>query len=268
MKKLLRRLVPESLKPWLRRIIRWRWFRGDYGSWETAKLASSGYADVSVLQRVHCAACLSRDGFAAWDRDGATFSNPEMHAPLLAALRASALAEGGRLVVVDFGGGLGGTWRQYRTGLADLSEIHWCIVEQPHFVEIGRKEFTKDVLSFEFSLADACARNSATVVLFSSVLQYLSTPHELLAEVGRLGFRHVIIDRTSFWLGGRDRLTVQFTPPKLGGCSYPCWLFDRTGFFASLTGTYECASEWPGFDEVDSRVQFHGMYFKRKRGGV
>jgi putative methyltransferase (TIGR04325 family) len=205
---------------------------------------------------------------AAWDRDGATFAQPHLHAPLLAALRDSARAEGGRLHLVDFGGGLGGTWRQYSPSLSDLADVRWSVVEQPHFVEVGQREFTDTRLSFQPTLAKAQSETAATVVLFSSVLQYVPDPHALLAEAVQLGFRHVIIDRTSFWNGGRDRLTVQFTPPGLGGGSYPCWLFDQVRLFAPLSETHERVSEWPGFDDVDARVQFHGMYFKRKLGST
>lgn len=262
--KYLKGPIPRSLRRWLRLSFGWKWFRGNFASWPAARLASSGYDDAAVLERVTKAARAARDGFAAWDRDGMAFAESEIHPPLLAALRASGVAENGRLHVVDFGGGLGGTWRQYRSALADLSEIRWCVVEQPHFVEVGTREFSNDEMSFHSTLETIPAGATWTVVLFSSVLQYLETPHETLTEAVRLGFRHLIIDRTSFWNGGRDRLTVQFTPPALGGGSYPCWLFDRATLLASLSQTHEFVSEWPGFDDVDPRVQFRGMYFRRR----
>ena len=126
------------------------------------------------------------------------------------------------------------------------------------------KEFSNQSLTFHLTLEDACERGGATLILFSSVLQYLSNPHDILSETVRRGICHVIIDRTSFWKGRRHRLTVQHTPPELGGGSYPCWLFDRANLIEPLVKTYELSSEWRGFDDVDSDVQFHGMHFMRK----
>lgn len=260
----MKKLHGLGLRRTWRRWFGWRWFRGDYRHWSDAHSASIGYDDGAVFERVLDAARAARDGRAAWDRDGTEFNTPEVNRPLVEALRASVSAEDSRLNVIDFGGGLGGTWRQNRSSFLDVAEVRWCIVEQRHFVDIGNKEFSDEVLSFEPTFADACASNSATVVILSSVLQYVANPHEILAEVSGSGINHVIIDRIPFWEGGRDRLTIQVTPNELGGGSYPCWLFHRDGFIASLSKTYDCAGEWPGFDDVDRHVQFRGMYFRRK----
>ena len=165
--------------------------------------------------------------------------------------------------MVDFGGALGSTWWQHRTALADLT-VRWCVVEQPQFVAAGRAEFAGAELSFEEKLDEACARTAPAVVLFSSVLQYVERPQEILAEAAASGVRHLIVDRTPFWAGGRDWLTVQRTPPVLGGGGYPAWVFDRASLLGGLDADFKCVQEWPGFDDPDRRMTYRGIHWERK----
>ena len=224
--------------------------------------ASKGYADQAVLAKVVAATREVAGGRARWDRDGAVFTQPEVNAPLLAALRQIAAENGGQLDLVDFGGALGSTWRQHREALKNLVRVRWRVVEQPHYVEAGR-EFADAVLVFYASLDDALAEGTVSTVLFSSVLPYLEQPQALLAEVARKGVRHVIIDRTSFAADGRERIVVQKAPPELGRGSYPCWLFARNSLLAPLASCYRLVGEWPGFDDVDPSALFYGFSFER-----
>jgi len=257
-------IVPGQLRRLLKRWFGWKWFRGDYLSWAAARSVSLGYDRQEILERVIVASRAARDGIAAWDRDGVAFMDRWVHEPFLAALKACAAAEGNRIDVVDFGGSLGSSWRQYGASL--MADVRWRVVEQPHYVEVGKREFTNERLTFYASLKEASFEQGSTTILLSSVLQYLETPYELLGDVVRMGFRHVLIDRTCFWRGNRDRLTVQNTPPELGGGSYPCWLFSREKLLSSLAFAYELKSDWPGFDELDPDIQFRGMYFTRRIG--
>lgn len=248
------------------RVFRWRWFRGDFATWAEARAASVGYEDGAVLRRVRAATRAVRAGAAAWERDGMLFTEPVMHASLLAALRAAAGERGtGALDVVDFGGALGSTWWQHRAALREL-RVHWCVVEQPEFVAAGREEFTGEGLTFEPTLAAACAQRKPAVILFSGVLQYVERPDEFLRQAVSSGATHIIIDRLPCWSGGRNWLAVQHTMPELGGGSYPAWIFDRVQFLAPLVEKFECVTEWPGLDEVDRRVTFSGLHLVRKEG--
>jgi putative methyltransferase (TIGR04325 family) len=261
----LRALVPESARAWWRRRFGWRWFRGDYASWAEARAQASAEDGSAGLARVRAAAQAVRAGAAAWDRDGVTFARPAVHAPLLAALQRSAAAHGGRLAVVDFGGGLGSTWRQHRAALAGVTCAGWRVVERPALAGIGRGEFAEGPLEFHDSLAEALAAGPATTLLLSSVLPYLEEPYALLAAAVAAGFPEVIIDRTPCVPGGRDRIVVQHTPPALGGGSHPCRLFDRASLSTALAPHYALVAEWPvPFDQVDHRVEYRGLHFRRR----
>lgn len=263
MKSFLKAVLPESWRRLLRPSRRWQWFRGDYRSWAEARAASAGYDDAAVLQRVVAATRDVRAGRAAWERDGSTFAEPAVNEPLLAALQAVRAACGGKLDLVDFGGGLGGTWRQHRDALGGDTGVKWTVVEQPHYVTAGR-EFADGVVQFQPSLDAGPSSGPGRAVLLSSVLQYLEHPHELLGELDRRGFDHVIIDRTALAVDGRDRIVVQHTPPSLGGGSYPAWFFNRDRLLAALGPRFALQAEWPGFDDVDPRVAYRGFRFRRQ----
>ncbi|MBK9990385.1 MAG: methyltransferase, TIGR04325 family [Verrucomicrobia bacterium] len=258
---ILRRFLPLAVIECFRSIQRRRAFAGDFSSWGEARAASKGYDDAAVLARVVAATRAVVEGQALWDRDGAVFTAPEYNMSLLSVLKKIAQAEDGRLDLVDFGGALGSTWRQHRALLSDLGSVHWRVVEQPHYVASG-KQFTDNVLSFHPALQDALSLGANTVLL-SGVLAYLERPHQLIEDLVRLRVRHIIIDRTSFAVNGRARLTVQRVPAGLGGGSYPCWHFDQRRLLEPLTGLYRLETGWRSFEDFGPRVEFLGFYFTR-----
>jgi putative methyltransferase (TIGR04325 family) len=244
---------------------RWRGrgiYYGDYASWAAARADSAGYDDDGILEKTLAAARAVRDGRAAWERDSVLFSEPAANAPVLAALRRAA-ADGRGLNLVDFGGALGSLWWQHRAWLADLGHVRWSVVEQPHWVEAGRREFTTDSLRFYATLDECCATERPTVVLLSSVLPYLERPHELLADIRRRDFRHVIVDRTAFTPRGRDRLTVQRVPASIYAASYPCWFFDRAELLRTFSPAWRVVEEWVTADEADIDGEHRGLHLEK-----
>jgi putative methyltransferase (TIGR04325 family) len=260
-----RALCPEKLRHQMRAFFGWKWFRGRYSSWQEATVQASGYDDDLIFARVAAVTRAARARKAAWDRDGVLFAEPKVHAPLLAVLQGIVDASASqRLEVLDFGGALGSTWWQHRRAL-EVNELRWTVVEQSGLVEVGRREFTTDELSFSSSLIEVVTTGRPDVVLLSGVLPYLEKPHVLLAEVVSLGFEHVILDRTPFIHGRSDRLVVQHTPPALGGSSYPCWLFAEDSLLTHFKLDYDLVTRWEvEFDRVDRNVNYRGFHFRRK----
>ena len=255
--------LPPALLRLGRRLLAPRVFAGDYAAWSEARDASRGYGDPAIFEKALDAARAVRDGRAAFERDTVLFAAPASHAPLLGALLRAAGANGGQLRVVDFGGAFGSLWWQHRTWLDGLPGVSWEIVEQSHFVAAGRREFEAGPLRFHESIDTCASAPACQVMLLSSVLPYLEAPHALLAEVARRGFRHVIIDRTGFVAGGRDRLTVQQVPASIYDASYPCWFFDRATLLQPLESEYRVVAEWPTFDQADIAAEFRGLLLER-----
>jgi putative methyltransferase (TIGR04325 family) len=260
----LKALVPAPVRRAWRRQFGWRWLRGDYPSWEAAVFAAGAAGDKS--DRVVAAARAVREGRAAWERDGVTFATAEPHPPLLAALRAVAAGQGGRLEVVDFGGALGSAWRQHRAWLP--GDTTWRVVEVPALVAAGRREFADATLSFHATVDEAVATGKPATLLLSSVLQYLPDPMALLATEAGRGWRDIILDRTALDPTGRGRICVQHTPAGLGGGCMACRVFNREQLLAPLARDYELAAEWPvAFDAVDGTAEYRGFHFRRRGAG-
>jgi putative methyltransferase (TIGR04325 family) len=231
-------------------------FSGNFSSWQAALAATHGYDDRLIFNRVVDAARDVVRGDAVYERDSVRFDRIVYAWPLLAGLMWIAAQSGGRLDIIDFGGSLGTTYFQNRKFLNTLKAISWCIVEQPHFVEAGKKEFEDGNLKFYPDINTCLAENAPRAILFSSVLQYLEDPYRVLEEVRAVGFDYVLVDRTSFVLEGPDRLTVQRVPPTIYRASYPCWFFNRDRFLAFLGKDYESVAEFDalaGLSLIDHR---------------
>lgn len=246
-----------------------RLYRGDYANWDAARAASTGYDANLILEKAVAATRAVRDGQALWERDTVLFHEPERNEPLLRALAEVAAPNGGRLSVLDFGGALGSTWWQHRQWLGDPGSIRWSVIEQPAFVEAGRREFTVGPLRF-YGDIDAClAVERPDVILLSSVLPYLENPHAVLADLASRGCGWIIIDRTGFATRGRDWLAVQHVPEAIYPASYPCWFFDRAGLLDRLGKEWSVVAEWPTFDGNGRGYEYRGLMLKhiRPRGG-
>lgn len=239
----LRNLVPPGL---IRRggylLRRWRGdgtvFAGDYLTWGDAARATSGYADPAILEHTRRATALARDNPAVFERDAVILPRAEYPLHALAALLHVANQQGGRLRVLDFGGALGSTFFQLRPFLAPLREVRWTVIEQPHYVECGRREFADERLRFHADVAGAHAEGENDVLFMSGVLQYLPAPHAMLEELLAHRLPFVLLDRTALHAGATDRLTVQRNPASIYPASYPAWFFNEQRLLAHFAAGY------------------------------
>lgn len=257
-KKALKPLIPANIRRLLSGIY-YGW-HGDYNSWNEAVERSSGYNSSEILEKVKSASLLVRDGKAAYERDSVLFDEPGYQFELLSMLMWIAAMKGGNLNILDFGGSLGSTFYQNRVFLQSLKNINWCVVEQPTFVETGREHFENESLHFYNSIEECLQNRSIDVVLFSSVLQYLEKPFEILARVAEENIEYLLIDRTPF-INGKDRITLQKVSPSIYKASYPCWFFNKAEFINRLP-EYKLLVEFNALDRSNIRSEFLGMIFK------
>ncbi|MGE3316130.1 MAG: methyltransferase, TIGR04325 family [Planctomycetaceae bacterium] len=232
------------------------WYTGDYASWKDALRESNGYHESMIVDGVAEAIDKVSRGEAVAERDSVLFDQiPYPHQVLVGLLRAS--VAGHRLSVLDIGGSLGSTYFQCRGILSRLDEIRWNVVEQPSFVECGRRRFQTNELRF-FESIDAClAEGGVDVVLLSSVLPYVENPYALLDDVVARGIEHVIVDRTPLLTEEPDRLTVQHVPAHIYGkeLSYPAWFLNRENVVARFAGRYNLLFE---FDALAGPIRIDG----------
>ncbi len=210
-----------------------RW-TGNYPDWESAMVASSGYDANIIFDVVRKAAASVLEGEALWERDSTCFYHEEYNWQLLACLMTAAARTAGALHVLDFGGALGSVYMQHRKIFSELQDCSWSVVEQPHVVACGRDEFSTATLKFYETIEECFSNQPVNVVLFSSVLQYVENPYELLKMVVKINPTAIIIDRTPLAIDG-ERITVQRVPNNIYSASYPCRFLNREYLQTILT---------------------------------
>jgi putative methyltransferase (TIGR04325 family) len=212
------------------------WF-GDYKTWEAAQSDCEGYDTEGILQKVVDAARKVRDGKAAYERDSVLFFEKEENEFVVQSIKKASNftletqnpklktqnTEG--VSVLDFGGSLGSTYFQNRSFMPQLEK--WCVVEQEHFVALGKKEFEDTVLSFELNIETAYPKINPQIVLLNSVLQYLDTPYEIIESIEKLPIDYLLIERTPVADLPKDKITKQIVPNYIYKASYPSWIFSE-----------------------------------------
>jgi len=245
-------------------------FSGRYAGWQEARAVAGAWSDEAILERVAAAARKVLRGEAAFERDSVAFDRPERPQPLLRALARAAHAHAGRaLSVIDFGGSLGSAYHQCRPFLPADCAVDWRVVEQPRFVELGRREFSSRALRFFPSVDEAAAPGAPDLALASGVLQYLESPERALAELELAGSRFLLVDRTPFSAEAADWITVQHVPPSIYPASYPCRVFSWQGFMRRLAPGWRVVEAFPALDGWGSAegawFRFCGLILERAR---
>lgn len=243
-----------------------KWLLGSYNSWSEAEDNCSGYDEKSILDKVRASTLLVKQGKVAYERDSVTFSQPQYSYQILSGIFKAAALKQGQLFVLDFGGSLGSTYFQHKIFLTGLKSVEWKIVEQSHFVECGREEFSDSILSFHESIDAACTAKKPNVVLLSSVLPYLPDPYKKLEELIKLNPEIIIIGRTPFHKNEqetKDLIKVQHVPAEIYSASYPLWIFSEKNIFARLFENYRILSSFKEDDNIDENVQYKGFIFEK-----
>jgi len=236
---------------------------GNYRSWEEAMKKSNGYESDVILQKVKDAMQKVKDGTAIYERDSVLFDKIQHSFPLMAALMFVAAKNKGKINVLDFGGSLGSSYFQNLQLLQRLEDFHWCIVEQPHFVEEGLRSFANEHLHFFHNMKECFKEYTIHLVVFSSVLQYLKVPYKILEEVFDHNIEYIIIDRTPFIGKGNDRITVQKVPKWIYKARYPCWFFNKSKFLDFISSSYEIILEFDAIDKANIASEFKGFLLKK-----
>ncbi len=200
-------------------------------------------------------------GEAAYERDSVLFDEIEYSWPVLSGLMWVAARNGGRLNVLDFGGALGSSYFQNRKFLQSLPDVRWNVVEQPHYVDAGRKNIQDDQLRFYLTIEECLSETHPNVVLLSSVLQYLKTPFDIILRLSDADANYLIINRTPFSGQAEDKVLVQRVPESIYPASYPMHVFSQPEFMHRLESDWRLiASDISPEGEVRSSIGFYFVF--------
>ena len=251
-------------------------FTGPYKNWQDAAAASTGYAAPDILSRARVATAAVRDGTAKGERDTVILTQAEYSFPVLTGLLLAASVARNGLSVLDFGGALGSSYFQCRRFLEWSRPLRWSVVEQPHFVECGKREFQTDELRFYDSLEACIASETPDALLLSGVLEYLPEPFAFATRCRELALPVVIVDRTPLLEDPNSRLMVQQVPPQIYAASYPVWFLSRQALLDRFGSRYRLLCEFHSAAEsglAQRALRFGGFVLVRAdlaagRGGA
>ena len=176
------------------------------------------------------------------------------------------MRNGGGLHVADFGGSLGSFYFLHRKFLSAIKDLKWSIVEQSEYVAVGQREFRDEKLQF-FSTLEQCAeRGKIDLALFSGSLQYLEDPFHFLKRAAALT-SCIVIDRTPFIEGEKDRITIHSPPVSIYGGSHPHRFFAKETFDRFMSELdFAVFAEWEGFDhKANIESEYRGRVYRSKR---
>lgn len=240
--------------------------KGNYLSWSEARKNSTGYDADAILNKVRDSLLKVKSGVAAYERDSVLFDKVQYSFPVIAGLLRIAVANEGKLSVLDFGGSLGSSYYQCRGFFPDLKQLRWSIIEQKKFVDCGKELFENDELKFYYNIDDCLNYEKPDVVLLSSVIQYLEEPYALLDTIIENGFSYIIFDITPFYSGKDDIITVQHVPKDIYLASYPFRIFSLDKFMNLFSGKYNMLADFDSLDLPALRqfkARYSGLIFKR-----
>lgn len=265
----LKRFVPPILLDYKRKIFpsKYGWF-GDYSSWQEAKKECIGYQDDEIISKVKDAVLKVKNGEAVFERDSVIFDKIEYSWSTLAALCWIAAQNSGVLKIIDFGGSLGSSYYQNRKFLNYLKKVEWNIIEQNHFVQTGKVFFQDNELRFFENIEECYFNTNPEAVLFSSTLQYLEHPFEILSKFFEKKINYIIIDLTGFTSNNEaSKITIQKVNPVIYNASYPSWIFNKTEFLNIFsTNSYELIESFESDISLNYKGEnknYEGFIFKR-----
>ncbi len=237
-------------------------WRGNFTTWNEAKQQCTGYYAPAILEKTQKAIQKVKNGEAAFERDTVLFDKPEYNWPLLTILLKAANQNNGKLSVVDFGGSLGSAYFQNRFMLQNVAELEWSVIEQAAYINAGNETVADGTLKF-YTDIDACLKDrKPTVLLLSSVLQYLEEPYRQLNKLlDANNFDYIIISRTIFIDNGPERLTVQQVPKDIYDAAYPAWFLTEDKLLATFANGYKLLTgfeTYPGYTiTLDDKATGH-----------
>ena len=221
-------------------------YTGDQSDWQEAKKNAQGYNAPEIISKVFGSTRKVLEKKAVFERDSMLFYQEQYNYKLLFSLLQIAF-EKKRLHILDFGGALGSVFRQHADVLKPIvKDICWVIVEQESFFDASHHLDLEKEIHFCRSIEEAFQLFEIDAVLFSSVLQYLEHPEDVLQKVK--GIEYLIIDRhPEFFDKTSAQITVQNISEPIYNASYPLKIFGRSELEDKLLKDYFLLERWNSY---------------------
>jgi putative methyltransferase (TIGR04325 family) len=265
-KKLMLSLLPPILLPSLRRFLKIGiWYETGFSTWDSAHIKSLGYDSNKIVSKVLQGSLLARDG-GLQERDGfildASDFNPYTWIGITHAI--NIIGEGKKVRIVDFGGSFGSTYRMMKDQLHRLKiDFEWIVIEQKHFVDLGKQHFETDELRFIDGFS-SLSDKSIDILIFNGVLEYLENPYQIIIEGLSYSPLVVLIDRTPVNSKQNDTFSVQHVPKSIYSASFANRNFNKKNLMELFDANFDMFIQYECVLQPDSNNTSMGFNFNRK----
>jgi putative methyltransferase (TIGR04325 family) len=249
--------IKNLLKIILRRQIK---LKGNYQSWEQALKFSNGYDDNRIFKKTvkSLEAVLSKK--AKFERDSFLFYKENYDETLLSIFK-KIKRKLKKIYLCDFGGSLGSLYFQHKSFFRP-DAIQWNILEQKHFVKYAKNKIKIKNLNF-FDNFNFLLKNKINVVLFSSSLQYLKNPYQVIDKIIKKKIPNIIIHRSPF-MQNTEIIKIQHVPKYIYDASYPIRILNFNKITDKLNKAgYKINSKYRIKEEIDGYF-YETFYFEKK----
>ena len=222
-------------------------FVGRFSTFQDAQKKSGvGYEDRDLLNKIIEVNLKVKNGLIVQERDGVALERFENSANLnFHILNFLQQNKKDRVRIVDFGGGLGTTFRQF----VHFTKIRpsWAVIEQQALMDAGNEIFANEHLTFHAGPEGL----KADILVLSAVIDVLKDPFELVHQlISVLSPGLIILDRTLFCERKDHFYTIKKTARHItGGKRYPVAFFSEEKmktYFENLG--YEISDTWKTTD--------------------
>ena len=236
--------------------------KGPYPSWQDAASEATGWDSHLTVSKVRVGLLDVLMGYCCYERDGIAFPVSPVRNTLRSKLLNLWTSDS---VVVDFGGGLGGTYVNNRD-ILDSAASRYIVIEQDSFCEAGSrlaKQFQLPV-AFHSSLGELGPGLSIDILIAGGVISYLEDWRQLIRSMIAVRPRHILIDRQVL-THRRTRIYIQETHGYYErDVSYPCWIINQREFLQAFEG-YRLIERWKSDFDSPHHMGFHyGFHFFRE----
>ena len=194
-------------------------FEGNYENWEQALKNSKGYNDNVIINKTINSFEKVLASKALYERDSFLFYKEKFDENLIKNLKKIFDKKGRKIYLCDYGGSLGSLYFQHKK-LFQNDFIEWNVLEQKAYVDYANNRVNISNLNFFSSFENILNQKKLDVILFSSVLQYLRSPYEILSKIIDRKIPDIIITRTPF-LQNAEKIMIQKVPKHIYKSSYP-----------------------------------------------
>ena len=227
---------------------------GSFENFQSINIKYDGYDHPEILKKTLNAELNVLRGKGKYSQDGITFKNFNYNFRIISFLF-YALKYFNSLNIVDYGGGFGNTFKEV-SSIKSLEKriFSWNIVEQKKIVEYGKKYFLNKKCKFTIDIK--LIKKNIHCLLFSSSLQYLEKPYEILDVTLRMKPKLICVDRIA--LGKKkDYVALQINPKFIYDINYPVWILNEKKFL-----NYFKIKGYQNILNIDTNIKFCNYRYK------